>query len=719
AMIKARPVAGDLALGEAFLQRLQPFVFRKYLDYAALDAIREMKHRIDRKIHQLDDYRRNLKLGYGGIREIEFFVQSHQLIRGGGDARLRLRETMPTLQTLGVLGHVDSDTVQALGEAYEFLRTLEHRLQIEREQQTHSLPEDPVAMRGVAIRAGFADAASLLARVEQVTHRVHEAYRGLFLEGERVRQEKSDPLVTTLLSCNLNSEKGVETLRQAGFTHPERARQLLYILQEGQPGKTLPEAILKWYRRLAPLLLGEILRAPDQDMALENTEAFLLRIGTRANYLALMVENPLVLHLLVPLLGASPFLSRFLHHHPELMDHLITRDFLELPSDSSRMRQALAGQLARAENGEERIRVLHEFKNTEMLRIGIRDLSDIADLPETLTTLSTLADVVLTQVLIQARQELEKRHGVPYWTTPTGERRCAQFVILALGKLGGRELSYASDLDLIFVHDGSGDSQYTDGERPLANGAFFAKLGQKIISIITVMTRSGRLYELDMRLRPSGNSGPLVTSVDSFLHYQKKDAWTWEHQALTRVRVVAGDLDLANRLNEAVREILRSPRDPERVGQEICAMRARVAQEKGPPTGSLDIKLSFGGIVDIEFLTQYLILSHANTHPQMHQRNTSNALLSAGDAKLLAPEDVTFLITSYRFFRLVESRMRLLHDRSENRIGPDPLLHKRLERLCRLDTHAEIIPLLREHLVGVHTICSRYLAGYPAMAPAK
>ncbi|MBF0136104.1 MAG: bifunctional [glutamate--ammonia ligase]-adenylyl-L-tyrosine phosphorylase/[glutamate--ammonia-ligase] adenylyltransferase [Magnetococcus sp. DMHC-1] len=717
AMIKARPVAGDLELGAAFLKRLQPFIYRRYLDYAALDAIRDMKHRIDRKIHQIEDYHRNLKLGYGGIREIEFFVQSQQLIRGGSDARLRSRETIPTLLMLGGLGHVDPQTVETLSEAYTFLRTLEHRLQIEREQQIHSLPEEAEALHKVARRAGFPDSATLMAKVKQITDGVHHAYRGLFLEGERVRQEKSDPVVAALLACDPHAETGLTALRQAGFVNPERARQLLKILQEGPPGMTLPETTLKWYGLLAPLLLGEILQASDQDMALENTEAFLLRIGARANYLALMVEHPLVLHLLIPLFGASPFLSRFLNHHPELMDSLITRDFLEQPPDRSRMGNALLEQISRAEDDEERIRVLHEFKNTEVLRIGIRDLSEISELSETMTALSTLADVVLTQVLTDARRELEKRHGVPCWLTPEGEKRPAQFVILALGKLGGRELNYASDLDLIFVHDGSGAAQYTDGEKSLANGVFFTRLGQKIISVITTMTRSGRLYELDMRLRPSGNSGPLVTALDSFLHYQSKDAWTWEHQALTRVRVVAGDLELANQLNEAVRNILRLPRDPTRIGQEISEMRARIAREKGPPPGSLDIKLSLGGIVDIEFLTQYFILSQAHTHPRLQQRSTLSTLLAAGAAKLLSPEDLDRLTNTYNFLRLVENRLRLLHDRPENRIGPDPLLHKRLVRLCRLPATTEIIPLLQDYFMRVQEICRKHLVNYPVANP--
>ncbi|MBF0623878.1 MAG: bifunctional [glutamate--ammonia ligase]-adenylyl-L-tyrosine phosphorylase/[glutamate--ammonia-ligase] adenylyltransferase [Magnetococcales bacterium] len=709
AMIKARPVAGDLALGWRFLETLRPFVFRRYLDFESLEAIREMKHKIDRKIRLAADYHTNLKLGRGGIREIEFLVQTHQLIRGGKEPRLRGRGTLETLEVLKSLGLLDGRTADSLAQSYLFLRTVEHRLQIEREQQTHSLPEDGAAFAALARRLGLSDPRQLRERLAQVTEGVHAAYRGLFMEGTQAREERMEPAIEALLALDPDSDRCLEALRQAGFTDPQAAVPLLRRFQIGPPRTPKPELALRWYQRLAPLLLAEIRQAPDQGMALEHTEQFLVWIGRRINYLALMAEHPRVLTLLIPLFGSSPFLSRFLNHHPELMDSLISRDFLEKAPSRDDLTRRLARQMADAQDEQDRIRVLHDFKNTEVLGIGLRDLAGLAELPEVMNDLSTLADVVLTQVMRDSLKEMTDRFGQPGWAGPAG-RQPAEFAIVALGKLGGRELNYASDLDLIFVYDSSGDQQQTDGARSIGNGPFFTRLGQRIINTVTAITQSGRLYELDMRLRPSGNSGPLVTSLESFRTYQHRDAWTWEHQALTRARVVAGSPGLSQALKKAIRTVISLTRDPAAVAAEVVEMRLRMQRDKGPrPGSSPDIKLCRGGIVDIEFLVQHFILAHAARHPCILQRNTQTALLALGDVGLMDRADVERLATSYGFLRLVENRLRLLHDSSDNRISPEELARNRLARLCRLAEGESIVAVLEEHFQGVRAVWDRYL----------
>lgn len=712
AMIKARAVAGDLAMGAAFLEDLRPFVYRRYLDFGALDAIRGMKHKIDQKITRAADYHRNIKLGYGGIREIEFFVQCQQLIHGGKDDRLRHRETLTMLKRLVAAGWLEAESAANLENAYHFLRTVEHRLQIVREQQVHSLPEDAESFAALAKRMGMATAAQLENRLRRVTDGVHRIYGALFHEAQRQREEASDPLVETILTCEPEEARCLTLLRDAGFQEPELAQRLITLLREGPSRSAITELARGWYGRIGAPFLREILKAPDQDMAIRHAEDFLNALGHRVSYLALLLENPRVLHLLIRLFGSSSLLSRFFIQHPELMDRLVTRDFLERYRNRADLSKDLDELLDGAEDPETRFDLIREFKNSETLRMGVRDLSGVAELAEIMSGLSALADVVLGRVLRDARTELAQRFGEPAWGDGPVRHR-APFVILAMGKLGGRELNYSSDLDLIYIHGGEGDAQWTDGARSINNNQFFTRLGQRIITSITTLTRGGKLYELDMRLRPSGKSGPLVSHIQAFCDYQRQEAWVWEHQALTRARVVAGDAELAAQLKKEIRGIIAQHRDRDALRREVADMRRRMYEEKKPQPGWLDIKQSRGGIVDVEFLTQFLILGHATDHADVIQSNVSSALMIFRRVGLLDEADFAILDENYTFFRLVENRLRLLHDRSENRIGPDPRVRERLRRLCDLEEGADLVAILQDRFARVHAIYRRFLEDAP------
>ncbi|MBF0439839.1 MAG: bifunctional [glutamate--ammonia ligase]-adenylyl-L-tyrosine phosphorylase/[glutamate--ammonia-ligase] adenylyltransferase [Magnetococcales bacterium] len=711
AMIKARPVAGDYSLGEQFLQNLRPFVYRRYLDFAALDAIREMKRQIDQKIAARQDYHHNVKLGYGGIREIEFFVQCQQLIHGGKNPSLREKQTETVLLKLVAANLLPAKSANALITNYRFLRTVEHRLQIERERQTHSIPEDPIAFLALAKRMGFATAASFRARLTEVVEEVHGIYGQLFFEGELTQQEKNNPTVLALLECNADETASLEAIRQAGFENPQQAIGLITILRDGPNLTRLTEVARQWYGRIAIPLLTEILQAPDQDMALHHAEAFLRGLGHRVNYLALLKENPPVLKLLIRLFGTSALLSRSLIQHPELMDGLVTTDFLGHFRNRTELTHNLNQAMAKASHPEETLQIIREFKNIETLRLGIRDLSGIAEPTEVMSGLSLLAEVTLNRILADARSELVARHGIPRYTNGQGERLEAPFAILAMGKLGGKELGFASDLDLIFIHGSQGEDPFTDSPtHSIPNAQFFNRLGQKIITSITTLTRVGKLYELDMRLRPSGASGPVVTSLDSFLHYQTHDAWVWEHQALTRARPVAGDAPFIQALNAVIATIFTRRYDPALLRQEINSMRERIVEEKKPPAGWLDIKQSRGGVVDIEFLVQYLILAHAADHPEIVQPNLPTALRALTKAGLLDKGECQILEESYGLYRFTESRLRLLHDRSENRIGPDERVRVRLRRLCHAMEGEEIITALEKQMQKTIPIYRHYFA---------
>lgn len=709
AMIKARPVAADRALGETFLACLQPFIYRRYLDFGALDAIREMKHKIDRKMAAAADYHRNLKLGYGGIREIEFFVQSQQLIHGGKDPSLRHRETLTTLANLHAAGWLKHETSGFLDHAYRFLRMLEHRLQIQHDQQVHSIPEDPVAFEQLSKRAGMAHGAQLRQRLTEITSRVHAIYHDLFFEAKETHQASHNPVVERLLACEPEMTTCKTLLQQAGFQNPAQADRALQVVRDGPVGRYLTEWMRGWYRRAAGPLLHAICQAPNQDMALAHTETFLTSLGHRVSYLALLLENPAVLQLLVRLFGSSVLLSRYFIKHPELMDRLVTQGFFQHYRNRGALTTDLANLLEEVKDAEERFNLIREFKHGETLRLGVRDLSRVAELTEVMAGLSALADVILARVLKDALKELEKRHGSPN----------VPFVMVAMGKLGGRELNYESDLDLIFLHGGSSvEEQWTDGKNPLSITLFFTRLGQRIITSITTLTRAGKLYELDMRLRPSGNSGALVTSVEAFLRYQKHDAWVWEHQALTRARVVAGDPVLADQLHQAMRLIVRQVRDTDALRQEVRHMRQRMFEEKKPDHGWVDIKQSRGGIVDIEFLTQFFLLAFSHHYPDIVHVNTAKALRACCEAGLLDGDAYATLEDAYGFFRLVENRLRLLHGRSENRIGPDPVVREQLRRLCDLPEERGVVTVLEAHFQRAFAIVRHFLGeASPPLSP--
>ncbi|MGN7612668.1 bifunctional [glutamate--ammonia ligase]-adenylyl-L-tyrosine phosphorylase/[glutamate--ammonia-ligase] adenylyltransferase [Magnetococcales bacterium HHB-1] len=709
AMIKARPVAGHLALGIQFLKNIRPFVYRRHLDFQALAALRGMKRKIDQKIRRKAEYRRNVKLGYGGIREIEFFVQCQQLIHGGKELTLRHRQTIPMLRMLTKHGLVSREKSQFLIEAYRFLRTVEHRLQIVREQQTHSTPENQEDFDRLAKRCGFQSSALLQEELDRITRGVHEIYGDLFFEGERIqKQEREDPMIHALLSEGFDSEKAADILEEAGFEDTPKTRRFIQLLSDGPQGAGFTETTRRWYDRLAPLILKEILNAPDRKMAMKHTENFLRTVWMRSNYLALLAENPVVVHLLIHLFGTSAYLSHFLNSHPELLDSLVASDFLSRYLGHAELAEELETQICQCNSREDRVMVLRKFKNSETLRISLRDLAGLADLPEVMGGISAIADTVLWHVLKEARQDLEEKYGVPRWSDGDKKRR-AQFAILAMGKLGGSELSYASDLDLIFVHDSQGEEQWTDGKNSYTNRQFFTRLGQRILSDITAMTKHGKLYEIDMRLRPSGNSGPLVTSLEAFCQYQQKQAWTWEHQALTRARPVVGDKNLCQRLQKEIKTILTRPRDQEKVLEDILEMRQRLWKEKRPGAGVVDIKQSRGGIVDIEFFIQSHLLIHGHRYPNIVRPNASQALYAFKKVGLLDKKAFNILEESYQFLRLVGNRTRLFYGRSENRIFLEDDNRKKIAKLCGLDKEEEIFTVIEHHFDRVSKIIEKVL----------
>ncbi|MFO7577156.1 MAG: bifunctional [glutamate--ammonia ligase]-adenylyl-L-tyrosine phosphorylase/[glutamate--ammonia-ligase] adenylyltransferase, partial [Pelovirga sp.] len=537
AMLKARPVAGSIPLGNELLRRLKPFVFRRYLDFGMIEDIKVMKQKINASLERHQEQERNLKLGVGGIREIEFFIQALQLVNAGTRPHLQQRNSLQMLDLLRQEGLVSAADQQTLSEAYRFLRTAEHRIQVVQEQQTHSLPQDPRAFEVLARRSGFADGDAFSAALDRHRQGVHAIFRDLFHSADEEMTEVR-PEVKLILSADADVDLVKDLLEEKGFVNPDAAYTALQVLRGGSSSRRLTRRGHRCLEKLAPLLLGELLDSPNPDQALNNLDAFLNSIRARSSFFSLLVENPAIVRLLVALFGSSQLLSRIFIQRPELLDTMVSQSYAVETKTREQMSEELAEQLALAEDFELRLDVLRRFRNEEFLRIALNDLHGQIRQGGTARQLSLLAEVCLEHAWRIARQELAPRFGAPYGEGTADIARETAFSVVGMGKLGGHELNYHSDLDIIFIYAEEGTTRPLPDTDParyrqLSNHEYFAKLAQRIITILTLVTREGFVYKIDTRLRPSGNQGPLVTSLAAFRRYHCEAAQPWERQAMT------------------------------------------------------------------------------------------------------------------------------------------------------------------------------------------
>lgn len=684
ALIKARPVAGDRELGEAFLRSMIPFVFRKYLDFTSIEEIKGMKDRINQAAARGRREERDLKLGAGGIREIEFFVQAHQLIYGGKDPSLRLRGTVEALSALSRLRIISEKEQAELVESYVFLRRLEHRIQAHRERQTHVLPQPEEDLRRLARAMDLDDAQALLAALDRRMAAVHGIYGRLFGSDRGAAPSAVPPEVQALFLPEPPPKDTAERLSLLGFRDAEGARRNLDILRDGPPHTRISQRARQYLDHIAPEILFRAAKSPDPDMALSHVERFLTAVGARTMFYALLYEKPKVLEALVRLFGSSRFLSGFLLRHPELLDTFLRNDLSVLYKTKSDLRKELGEELASCDGYEQELDALRRFKHLETLRIGIHDLGGVLSLDEGMVQLSALAEALLTHTLLLARREVRRRFGVPVASDTGGE---AGFIVLGMGKLGSEELSYHSDLDIIFLYSGAGETApdqdvREDGEfRRITNHEYFAKVAQRMISILTTATREGHVYRLDTRLRPSGNAGPLVSSLAAFMRYHEGSAQLWERQALLKCRFVAGDRDLGRQVETLAREFIYDRPLPANAAEEIHRLRTRMEVELGREREDrLNLKVGRGGVVDVEFAVQYLQLLHGAKHPAIRARNTLKALYELQRAGIVSLEQYKVLEGGYRFLRSLDVRLRLSHDASIDQFDPQVLAPEQLGR---------------------------------------
>jgi len=615
ALIKARAVAGDIDAGSRLIKRLHPFIYRRYLDYSAFESLREMKQMIARDVKR-KGMQNNIKLGPGGIREIEFFGQIFQLIRGGVTPALQDTGIIKVLKALSSERHIPPNVCSELVDAYVFLRNAENRLQAFSDQQTHQLPSDDNGNLRLAASMGVADIESFRALLNKHRQIIHGHFQMLLATGdtEEGPKDNEDPL-EAIWQDLAGARPADKTLLQMGYERPQEVRQLLKYLRNAPETKSLSPRGRQRLDKLVPRFLKEIGTYKNSLVTLRRVVDLIKTIERRTSYLALLVESPTALTHLVKLSNASPWIASFLARHPVLLDELLDPRTLYLPPPKKEMKNSLGLRLAQVplEDLEYQIEQLCIFKQVNVLRVATADVTGTLPLMRVSDYLSEIAESILSEVVNLAWNHLVAKHGRP--VCRLGHKNTNQgFAVIAYGKLGGLELGYGSDLDLVFLHAGTHE-QTRGGEKAIDSAQFFNRLGQRVIHILTAHTRAGKAYEIDMRLRPSGSSGILVSHIDAFGNYQLEEAWTWEHQALIKARPVCGDKILANRFETIRRKVLARRRARKKLTAEVAEMRERMRKELlKPEDGILDLKQDPGAMVDIEFLVQYLVLLHSHKY---------------------------------------------------------------------------------------------------------
>ncbi|MEH6469981.1 MAG: bifunctional [glutamate--ammonia ligase]-adenylyl-L-tyrosine phosphorylase/[glutamate--ammonia-ligase] adenylyltransferase [Halopseudomonas sp.] len=671
AMIKARVVAGDKQSGAVLMQDLRPFVYRKYLDYSAFESLRDMKAMINREVRR-KNLHGNVKLGPGGIREIEFVAQAFQLIRGGRDSRLQQRELRIILGLLPDAVGMPQQAADELYQAYRFLRNAEHAIQAVDDKQTQELPLDQPEQARIAFSMGFDDWSSFMTELDQHRDRVKYHFAEVIAPADADEtSEEQHGGWSQLWLGELEAEQALQQLQQAGFESPDAALRLLDHLHDNRKVKMLQQIARERLDRVMPLLLQAVADEAKPTQTLERTLQLIEAVLRRSAYLVLLWENPGALTQLVKLCSASPWFAEQLAKQPILLDELIDVTSLYSPPDKNTLQQELRQQLLRIpeEDVEQLMEALRYFKNAHVLRVAAAEISGVLALMKVSDYLTFIAEVVLEGALDIAWHTMTEKHGTPQ--KEPGVPCDKDFIVVGYGKVGGIELSYGSDLDLVFIHDGAANLA-TDGAKPVDNQVFFTRLGQRIIHILNTSTPSGQLYEVDMRLRPSGNSGLLVSSLKAFRDYQLKEAWTWEHQALVRARVITGNKALQQRFENVRCEVLGQRRELDTLRSEVRDMRTKMRDHLGSKNTEnsenavFNLKQDRGGIVDIEFLVQYLALAFSVDKPELIAFTDNMRILDAAEqAELLSSIDAELLREAYKSYRAVGHRLSLQEQSNE------------------------------------------------------
>ncbi len=665
AMIKARPVAGDLEAGARLLKELQPFIYRRYLDYGALGALRELKRKISAELKRrdrLDD----IKLGPGGIREIEFIAQVFQLIRGGHEPALRDPRLLVTLARLAALNLLPAEEADTLISAYRFLRRVENLLQEYADEQTQSLPQDEAGKFRLAVGMGEGDPQAFLEQLKEVRRRVQALFEQVFAGPEEAKAEEVGVKIWRGVE---EEERLVSALAGLGFKDSKAIWDRLEAFRKSRAIRLLTPKALAELDRFMPRLLEAAAKTCSADQVLERLLGLIEAIASRSTYLTLLAENPSALKQLVELAAASSWIVGQLAKFPMLLDELIDPRTLYAPLT----REQLAADLERRFQGlessddEAQLDTLRRFRQAQVLRVAVADIAGAIPTRVVSDYLTWIAEVVLEKALALAWRQVTLKHPPPPGAEASAVR---DFIVVGYGKLGGIELGYSSDLDLVFL--------YRDREAQPQVPLFFTRLGQRLVHILTAPMLSGVLYPIDMRLRPSGNAGLLVTSLTAFERYQLESAWTWEHQALVRARPVAGDESLKREFERVRLKILALKRDIAKLRREVLEMREKMREHLDRSDGLFDLKHGPGGVVDIEFIVQFGCLAYAHRQPEAFRYTDNLRLLDAlVEVGWLKSDEAQFLQAAYLEFRTYLHRLAL--EEREGLVSQETLQAERME----------------------------------------
>ncbi|MBK9616797.1 MAG: bifunctional [glutamate--ammonia ligase]-adenylyl-L-tyrosine phosphorylase/[glutamate--ammonia-ligase] adenylyltransferase [Uliginosibacterium sp.] len=644
AWIKARPLTGTRH--EELKSLARPFIFRKYLDFGAINAMRDLHAQIRREVarREMAD---NIKLGAGGIREIEFIAQVFQLIRGGGSRDLQIRPTLHVLRALSARGLLDADAVRELSTAYDFLRRLEHRIQYLDDAQTHLIPESVGDRARLARAMGFLSYADLEAVLN--AHRVVVSRHFSEVFGDPASE--GHPL-DGLWNGDCGQENTEEALGELGYRAPRVSAARLQEFRQGARLRSISEEARSRLDALMPRILELAAGRRNPDEALSRMIALIEAICRRAIYLALLQQYPRALARVVELVAASSWVAAYLTRHPLLLDELLDARLLSAEHDWAAFAKDLGGRMtALGDDTERQMDVMREAHHAQVFRLLNHDLAGLLSVEALSDHLSALADIILEETLAQCWRKLPKRHASEH-----------RFAILGYGKLGGKELGYASDLDLVFIHDDPDpDCQ-----------AIYARLAQRLNTWLDSHTAAGHLFETDNRLRPNGDAGLMVVSLEAFEHYQRHDAWIWEHQALTRARFCAGNAEVGAKFEALRSALLCQPRALEPLRTEVLAMRQKMRDSFADKGEGFELKHDAGGLIDVEFIVQYLVLAHAHQHPELAENKGNIALLQrCAAAGLISAERAQQSANAYRSMRHAQHELRL--NQQTSRVFDDSL----------------------------------------------